>query len=150
MTCYLDTSALAKIYHREPGTKTMLEIYAGRQSIQVSELARLEFLATTMRKFREGQLSEKAHEALLGRFEEDARQRYELLRFSSLVVEETARVLGAHGRQTPLRTLDAIQFAFYNICCEDDTVFVCCDQRLVALIEQEGHPTMNPQTAADA
>lgn len=149
MTCYLDTSALAKIYHRESGTETMLEMYAGGQSIQISELARLEILATTMRKFREGQLDEKAREALLRRFEEDVRQRYELLHFSSLIVEETARILGTHGRRNPLRTLDAIQFAFYNIYCEEDTVFVCSDQRLAALIHQQGHPTLNPQTAVE-
>jgi len=144
MTCYLDTSALCKIYHRESGTETMLEIYAGDQSIQISELARLEFLATTMRKFREGQFDRKTHQALLGRFEEDARQRYELLHFSSLVVEEAARVLATHGRQNPLRTLDAIQLAFYNIYCEEDTVFVCSDQRLAALLDREGRPRLNP------
>ncbi len=149
MTCYLDTSALCKIYHRESGTDTMLELYTGSQSIQISELARLELLATTMRKFREGHLDEETHQVLLARFEEDVRQRYELLRFSSLVVEETARILGTYGRGNPLRTLDAIHFAFYCTHCEEDTVFVCSDQRLVALIEQEARPTMNPQTVPE-
>jgi len=147
VTCYLDTSALAKIYHRESGTETMLEMYAGGQGIQISELARLEFLATTMRKFREEQLDEKTRQALLQRFEEDVRERYELLHFSSLIVEEAARVLGTHGRQNPIRTLDAIQLAFYTVYCEADTIFVCSDQRLTALIEQEGRPTLDPQTA---
>ena len=150
MTCYVDTSALAKIYHRESGTETMLEMYAGGESIQISELARLEFLGTTVRKLREGQLDEKAYQALLERFGEDVDKRYELLHFSSLIVEETARVLGTYGRQNALRTLDAIQFAFYNIYCEEDTVFVCADLRLAALIQQQGHPTLDPQTVVEA
>lgn len=45
MTCYFDTSALVKLYHRESGTDATLEIYGGGGAIQISELARVETTA---------------------------------------------------------------------------------------------------------
>lgn len=144
MTYYLDTSVLVKLYHRESGTDRMRELYAGTEAIQISELARLEFISTTMRKLREGHLDENAHHALLERFEDDVRTRYDVLYFSSLVSQEAARILAVSGRKAHLRTLDAIQFAFYNTCCEENTVFVCADQRLLPIVESEGHPTLDP------
>jgi len=145
MTHYFDTSALVKLYHREPGTDAMREIYAAGGTIQISELARIEFLTTAMRKFRERALDDQAYQAVLSRFRDDLRARYEVLHFASMVLDETERVLDIHGRRHPIRTLDAIQIAFYHAYSEDDTVFVCADQRLAAVIEQEGRPTLNPQ-----
>ena len=147
MTYYFDTSALVKLYHRESGTDAALEIYDGGEVIQISELARIEFLTTVMRKLREGTLDEQAYHALLSRFRQDLRDRYEVLHFASMVVEETERVLDVHGRSHPLRTLDAIQIAFYHVYSEDDTLFVCADQRLTAVLDREGRPTLNPQQA---
>lgn len=144
MTCYFDTSALVKIYHREGGTDAMLEIYDGDDVIQISELARLEFLTTVMRKLREGTLDEQTRHAVLSRFRQDLRDRYQVLHFTSMVVEETERVLDIHGRSHPLRTLDAIQIAFYHVYSEDDTLFVCADQRLTTVLDREGRPTLNP------
>ena len=102
MTCYFDTSALVKLYHRESGTDATLEIYGGGDAIQISELARIEFLTTALRKLREGTLDEQAYDALLSRFRQDLRERYEVLHFASMVVEETERVLDVHGRSHPL------------------------------------------------
>lgn len=145
MTSYFDTSALVKLYHRESGTEAMLEIYTGGGVIQISELARIEFLTTATRKLREGALDEQAYHVLLSKFRQDLHDRYEVLRFAPMVVEETERVLGVHGRSHPLRTLDAIQIAFYYVYSEDDTLFVCADQRLIAVLGREGRPTLNPQ-----
>ena len=147
MTYFLDTSALVKVYHRESGTGRMLELHSGAERIQISELARLELIATTMRKLREGSLEEKAHQALLERFEADVRARYDLFFFSSLVFQEAMRILAVSGRKIPIRTLDAIQFAFYKVCCEENTIFVCADRRLLALVEDEGYPTLDPLTS---
>lgn len=145
MTYYFDTSALVKLYHREPGTDATREIYSAGGTIQISELARIEFLTTAMRKLREGALDEHAYQAVLSRFRHDLRARFEVLHFASMVLDETERILDVHGRRHPLRTLDAIQVAFYHVYSEDDTLFVCADQRLTAVIEHEGRPAMNPQ-----
>lgn len=150
MTCYFDTSALVKLYHREPGTETALDIYHSGDRIQILELARIEFLSTVMRKLREGTLDGQAYQAVVSRFGQDLLDRYEVLHFASMVVNETERVLQVHGRNHPLRTLDAIQIAFYHVYSEDDTVFVCADQRLVAVIDDENRPTMNPQPVPGA
>lgn len=118
--------------------------HAGTESLQISELARLEFIATTMRKLREGNLDEKAQQALFERFEDDVQRRYDLLFFSSLVSQEATRILAVSGRIAPIRTLDAIQLAFYNVCCEENTVFVCADHRLLTVAEKAGRATLNP------
>ena len=145
MTCFLDTSALVKIYHRESGTDRMLALYSGDDSLLVSELARLEFLTATMRKLREGSLSEDTCQVLVRRFEQDLQQRFELLPFSQPVVDETARVLDMQARKHPLRTLDAIQLGFYNVHCSRDTLFVCSDLGLITVAVAQGLPTRNPQ-----
>ena len=93
----------------------------------------------------EGALDEQAYHALLSRFRQDLRDRYEVLHFASMVAEETERVLDVYGRSHPLRTLDAIQIALYHVYSEDDTLFVCADQRLTAVLDHERPPTLNPQ-----
>ena len=46
MTYYLDTSALVKIYHTEPGSATVQSIYRGTDEILISELGKIEYLST--------------------------------------------------------------------------------------------------------
>lgn len=144
MTCYVDTSALAKLYHDEAGSERMRQLYDSRESIQVSELAQLELLSVIMRKLREGVIGEEAVRALQEKIAADVYTRYELLPFSPVVVEEAARVITSTGIDTPLRTLDAIQFAFYNTYCSPGTPFVCADQRLLATVIAAGKPVLNP------
>ncbi len=55
MKYYFDTSALVKIYHREKGTETVLNIYKSRDETVISELSKIEFISTIYRKYRERQ-----------------------------------------------------------------------------------------------
>jgi predicted nucleic acid-binding protein len=140
---YIDTSAFTKIYHAEEGSEALHQLYAGNKTLQISELTRLEFLSAATRKRREELISQQTHEKLLTRFEEDIRSRYELLRFTSAVVEEAAHSLALLPETKPLRTLDALQLAFYKQYCQPNTIFVCADVRLLDVVSSLGRSVLN-------
>jgi len=81
---------------------------------------------------------------LLDRFALDLKSRYEVLHLSTAVLEEAAHLLGPKGVSTPLRSLDAIQFATLTLLCPVDTVFVCSDKRLAAVAESQGRAVLDP------
>ena len=59
MIYYLDTPALVKMYHREAGFERMDAIYDGPDTIQLSELTRVEFVSAMARKLRGGNINEQ-------------------------------------------------------------------------------------------
>ena len=144
MSVFLDTSALAKIYHREAGTSYMHHLYHAQEVIYLSDLARVEFRAMLLRRYREGGLSDEALQAVLARFAIDLSDRYQTIGFTAFVVEEALRLLDTLGRTTALRSLDAIQFAFYTTFCEEDVSFITADRRLLDAVASAGFPVKNP------
>jgi predicted nucleic acid-binding protein len=64
---FLDTSALAKLYHQEQGSETV-EGWAADHTIRLwlSDLARVELHSVFVRKVREGELAEAALQTALG------------------------------------------------------------------------------------
>lgn len=145
MTYYFDTSALVKIYHREPGTECVLPIYKSHDTISISELSRIELLATVARKYREHTITIETLHAVYAKFHEDCEQRYEMLKFSSLVIDEADNLLRRFGEQHGLKTLDSLQFAFLTTYCEQDTQFVCSDAMLGQLVKREGFDVIVPE-----
>ena len=101
MSYYVDTSSLAKIYHQEDGSEKVLEIYKSGDLIRISELTKIEFVSTTDRKYREHEISIETHNALIVKFQDDIKKRYDLLRFSSLVVDEAWSLI-RHFAEEPL------------------------------------------------
>jgi predicted nucleic acid-binding protein len=65
-TYFLDTSALAKLYHQEPGSESV-EAWAADDTVLlwVSDLARAEFHSALIRKVREGDVTEEVLHAIL-------------------------------------------------------------------------------------
>jgi len=53
MRYFFDTSALVKIYHREPGSEYCLDLYLGCSHLIISELARVELHSAILRKHGE-------------------------------------------------------------------------------------------------
>jgi hypothetical protein len=54
---YCDASALAKVYLREPGSKEIDSLLAGRRDVVVSDLAITEVISSIARRRREGAIS---------------------------------------------------------------------------------------------
>ena len=145
MRYYFDTSSLVKIYHTEQGTPEVLEIYKNSECIIViSELCRVEFLSTVYRKYRERELSADSLNALVQKFQDDTDSLYEVLRFSSLVTDEAESLIQRLASEHSLKSLDSVQFSFFKVYCEDDTVFVCSDSKLSNLVRTEGFQVMIP------
>lgn len=142
MTYFLDTSALAKIYHPEVGSAFMRSLDVGASPIRISELARVEYVSATRRKFLAGSIGPELQVAYLDRFRFGLTSRFEVLRLTVGVLDEASNLLGPEGISGPLRTLDAIQYATLRVLCDRDTVFVCCDERLARIAVAEGHTTL--------
>lgn len=145
MKYYFDTSSLVKIYHRETGTSDVIEIYNNPENlIQISDLGRVEFLSTVHRKYREKEISSETLDALSSKFQDDADFRFETLQFSSLVTDEAEMLIQRLAAKYSLKTLDSIQFAFFKVFCESDTIFVCSDTRLGNLVKKQGFQVLIP------
>jgi len=55
MECFLDTSALVKLFHREAGTNEVVDLVQNpHNSIRLTELARIEFISAVHRRSRQG------------------------------------------------------------------------------------------------
>lgn len=145
MTYYIDTSALVKIYHREAGTDNALALYKSDELIWISELCRIEFTSTIERKYREKTITIETLHTLIEKFQDDLKNRYNVLKFSSVVIDEAETLLQRFGEKKSLRTLDSLQFAFFTTYCEQDTQFVCCDTTLIQLVKEEGFSVINPE-----
>jgi predicted nucleic acid-binding protein len=110
---YLDTSALAKLYHTEIGTLRAEELVLDSAgSCFVSRLGVLEMRSVLAQKMRSGQISLAAATAVLQRFRGDLRRR----RFRAVPLrvrhyELAEHLVDVHGLSSGLRTLDSLHLA---------------------------------------
>ncbi|KPA09669.1 protein containing PilT protein [Candidatus Magnetomorum sp. HK-1] len=141
---FIDTSALIKVYHKEVGTEKMLTLYKGNDTLAISELAKIEMISSVYRKYREREITLSTLDILVEKFETDCEERYEVLYFSSLVVDESWLLIRQLSQKYGLKTLDSLQFAFFKTYCEKNTVFACADLTFEKLIKREGFNTYLP------
>lgn len=144
MSYFLDTSALVKIYHAEPGWERMGRIYVGGESIGVAILTLLEFRSAMTRRLRTASVDGETFEIALEQFAKDVTGRYEVFSFSDRIVEDAINFLDKSGLQMQLRSLDALQFAFYQAHGAPDSIFVSADVRFLEIVKAYGYPTLNP------
>jgi hypothetical protein len=145
---YLDTSALVKLYLREPGTDRMMRLLLGPEGnrFAVSAIARLEFTSAVWRLEREGQISSSLADVLLHRLAMHWRILYAVLPVSETVLSRAASVLDRH----PLTSLDAVQLAASLTVAKlpesRRVCFVSSDVTLLKTAAAEGLPVWNPAT----
>lgn len=128
----------------ELGSVKALEIYKSNDDILISEICKIEFLSTVSRKHREQEINSETLYALIDKFEDDIVHQYEMLKFSSLVIDEAWDLLRRFADNHSLKALDIIHFAFFNTYCESGTTFVCSDKKLSQLVENEGFHVLTP------
>ena len=68
MILYLDTSALVKLYVKEPGSQAVRALLEKAQIVSTSRVAYVEMRAGLARKLRQGELSEEKYEHALSDF----------------------------------------------------------------------------------
>lgn len=147
---FLDTSALAKLYHQEAGSDYMDRILeqAGSRSL-ISRLSIVELESVLAIKTRTGEIDQAAIQIARRRFRADlARQRL----FVAPPVHEghfqsARKLLVQYGVAEGLRTLDALQLAIALDLHRQEyiAVLVAADQRLCRVAPLVGCTAINPE-----
>jgi predicted nucleic acid-binding protein len=110
---YLDTSALAKLYHSEIGTLTTERLVLDSPGgCFVSRLGILEMQSVLAQKVRVGEISSANAGVVLGRFRGDLRRRrFRLVSLRARHYEMAEHLIEAHGMSSGLRALDSLHLA---------------------------------------
>jgi predicted nucleic acid-binding protein len=146
---FLDTSALAKLYHEEVGSQYVERLLASpEQDVVVSRLSLVEMESALAIKVRTRELDAEGRELARRRLRADLAQGR--LRLGPPINERHYRkargLVAQYGAERGLRTLDAIQLAVALGLHGDGvvTVFVAADHRLCRVAEACGFPTVDP------
>jgi predicted nucleic acid-binding protein len=147
---FLDTSALAKRYHKESGSEYVDRIVeqTGSRSM-ISHLSIVEFESVLAIKTRTGEIDRQALELARRRFRAD------LARLSLMVAppvhddhfQSARKLLVQYGVAEGLRTLDALQLAIALDLRQlgHIGVLVASDQKLCRIALLAGCPAVNPE-----
>jgi predicted nucleic acid-binding protein len=143
---YFDTSALVKLYVREPGTERLLRL-ASRQAghrFAVLTLAQVEFRAAVRKRQRLGDINEVVAGQLLARFEQHLEAKFVRQILTDSVLDTATELVDRY----PLRAYDAIQLAgcivLKGVSGGQEPIFVCADGHLLQAAESEGLDFMDP------
>ena len=144
MNFFLDTSALVKLFHVEPGTDIVTRIVQHAASeIWISDLARLEFTSAIYRRFRNQELDELRLHTSLTYFENQLHT-FRLEPLNQLVIDEAGILLRKYGKVNGLRTLDALHLGTYSLISEHGWCFVTADTVLFNVAREAGFLSLYP------
>ncbi len=128
MICYLDTSALVKLYVHEQGSETVHELVDAASVIATSKVAYPEARAALARSFREGTLIEKDYRLVVTALQND------WMRYFALDVSDSIVLLaGELAEEHRLRGFDAVHLAAaltLKTQVKSQVVVACWDVRL--------------------
>ncbi len=144
---YLDTSALVKLYIREPGTDYVLGLsddYDAHRKV-ILGLAVVEFRAAVRARQRLDLPAEMADLAL-SRFDRHLSRRFTVQPVNDQVIDAAVRVVDRCG----LRAYDAMQLAgclvTAEISRENPPTLVCSDLQVIEAAKVFGITVINPET----
>ena len=106
MICYLDTSALVKLYVQEPGSETVCELTGASVVVATCKIAYVEARAAFARGYREGILDKKNYDLVTGAFQHDWNSY-----FSLEVSDALVKLAGDLAEKHALRGFDAMHLA---------------------------------------
>ncbi len=145
---FLDTSALAKYYHREIGTDRVAQLLdQTTSSIFISRLTAIEIQSVFTRRVRAGELVPEAFHLLRRRFFADiVERRLTVVRMTDEHYQAAQDLLLKHATERRLRTLDALQLAVATDLRDVHLIdhFVCADFDLCAVAALEEMVIVNP------
>jgi predicted nucleic acid-binding protein len=147
MKLFFDTSALIKLFHREIGTDFVMQIVNDTQNrVWISELTIIEFFNAIYRLYRELHINDEQLSNLICEFDREC-NRFFIVSLNEAVIKEAREILSSFGKNIPLRSLDALQLASYNLVYENskDWAFVTSDDRLIQILQSIGMKVINPQ-----
>lgn len=146
---YFDTSAVVKLYIREPGTERILRL-ASRQAdnrLAVLSLTAVEFRSAIRKRERSGDIDHAGAASTIAKFEHHLEARFLRQTLNESVVDTALGLIDRY----PLRAYDAIQLAgcltLKAVSGGDDPFFVCADQVLLVAAQSEGLSIVDPAAA---
>jgi uncharacterized protein len=143
---YLETSALVKLYIREPGTDELIRLASRTANNQfaVLVLSQVEFRSAVRKRQRVHDLDETVASELIARFEKHLATKYVRQQISDSVLDVAAALVDRHL----LRAYDSIQLAgclaLRQMSGENEPTFVCSDRDLLKAAEAEGLQILEP------
>lgn len=111
MSAYIDTSALAKCYVREPRSLDVLDWADAQDDVSTSPLTLVEFRCLLARRRRAGQIDSPLERKVLAEFDRDVQARWNIQQDAANLFNE-ARLLIDLIPELPLRALDALHLAY--------------------------------------
>jgi predicted nucleic acid-binding protein len=146
---FLDTSALAKHYHLEPGSAEVDRQWTdSARALFISRVGVVEAVSVFASKVRTGDLSASAFIVLRKRFLHDVGNgRPKLIRLLVKHFKEADRLIGQHGLARRIRTLDALQLAASLDLHRRGMIdkLVSSDKQLLSVAVAEGIPVFDPE-----
>ena len=146
---FLDTSALIKEYVDEVGSAWVKALIAQGpvSTVFVSQLSAVEAACAFARRRREGTLLGTNYPRVLALAEYDFAYRFNVLDVEPTLIDAAKRLADRH----PLRAYDALQLAtahqandILGRAAQPPLIFVTADDRLLAIAQDEGLLTDNP------
>ena len=142
---YLDTSALVKLYVREPGTERLVELADNPTDNRLCVLAitPVEVRSAVRRRERAGDLDPKDAEQILDRLQKHMETRFVQQALNEIVLNGALEMIDRYA----LRAFDAVQLSgcltLKTVEAESPT-FVCSDQQLLAAARSELLAVLDP------
>lgn len=144
-TYYLDTSALVKRYHLEPGTVHLDTVFGESEAtFIIASITIAELTSALARKHVEGTISRQALLHTLSKFSEDLLVDFWILDVERRHIHDAQQLILRYG----LRTLDALQLALLLVTKELSPVFLSSDGPLLAAARAEGIAAEDPSALA--
>ena len=141
MKVYVDTSALAKRYIQEPGSKALEDLFNRVVTeVYVSTLAYPEFSSALGRKLRNREIKNKAAAKAISEFEIDWESLFETISVTKPLAESASSFAVQYG----LKGADAIHLA--TAIASGADLFVVSDDQLIRIAEEMSLKTYNPVT----
>ena len=145
---YLDTSALVKLYVREPGTDRLLRLTKPEfnHRFALLAIAPVEFRSAIRRRQRAGDIEKPIAVEIINRFTRHIETMFIQQAVNEAVLDTASGLIDRH----PLRAYDAVQLAgclvLKAMSGKEGPIFVCSDRPLMEAAESERLPSLDPTT----
>lgn len=151
-SCFLDSSALAKLCHAEVGSAAVGQmVLRSAATILISRLSVVEVQSAFAGKVRSGAISAGDAAGLRRRFLEDiANGVFRVVAVTSDHYDQAGELIERHGASQSLRTLDSLQLAVALRLHRGGAIenLVAADKVLCKAAAVEGIPVTDPESAA--